>query len=838
MMKNLLFIISFIFLIFQINSKMTEEERKRLLNKLTKKISIKNINELKQKKLEEKLYQAETILYDKEKIDGILEKYDFPQNYSFLDATSCPTVVKDQGMCGCCWSHAATTALAYRYHKIDIEVDLSPQDALSCYIKDCEAGNFLIDPELNLVKNGTLTEGCLPFSSSDGITVEECPTECKDGSEFKKYYAQNAYMTENYISNETFYDVVALMMDQLINYGPIVAGIDVYFDFLLLHYFPSRCKKEVYTYDGESSYSGGHAVVIVGFGYMNSKYYWLIQNSWGEEACDNGFVKVEFGQIGVEQISFVEPYVAQEGVVPKNIPVTFNSINEECFLEVDTSTSLFDWKNSLDVEFVNVDTKRNFNFQCSSVNIISEKKTACYYEYWNIWADKGIYTFNSFKSLGVDNNFALDSTFEGKQFKLYGFDELIPIYIAKFYISQEGSKIMFFYFSETEEDEPNIPPIYANKYADKPLNECDYFYFMDYYFVYCNLKKDEIDYFDDMNTTNNNSLAYSVYCGAKYEFETFAYKLDKNKYPVFKIKNLILPKEEDYVSSESILTGVADIEGSLSGYFDEKNTFYTFAYIDLFGQNYSSLVICELTKPIKIMKNYLFNCSLDIIEGYDIPYDNIYLLPLAFQDEFKSPYEIYIKDEIKALKYEYHAPKIQVYIESLCPDCVNFITKSFKAFYENVQKPNLAEIEFIPYGNAKESYNTSTQKYDFACQHGENECYGNLIETCAIQIQGRIKSYETILCIESNIENYDLNFDNTLAFCLSKDQNTLEEIKKCVKSDMGNIYEHQMAQKTDINHKWVPWVVVDGVHDEEIENQIIDSLIDYLCGEDKTICYG
>ena len=27
-------------------------------------------------------------------------------------------------------------------------------------------------------------------------------------------------------------------------------------------------------------------------------------------------------------------------------------------------------------------------------------------------------------------------------------------------------------------------------------------------------------------------------------------------------------------------------------------------------------------------------------------------------------------------------------------------------------------------------------------------------------------------------------------------------------------------------------------NDKAIENQIIDSLIDYLCGEDKTICYG
>ena len=182
-------------------------------------------------------------------------------------------------------------------------------------------------------------------------------------------------------------------------------------------------------------------------------------------------------------------------------------------------------------------------------------------------------------------------------------------------------------------------------------------------------------------------------------------------------------------------------------------------------------------------------------------------------------------------------PKIQVYIESLCPDCVNFITKSFKSFYENVKNPNLEEIEFIPYGNAQEVYNENTGRYDFTCQHKENECYGNMIETCAIQIKGRVKSYGTILCIESNIASYKLDFDNTLEYCLKEEEDTLQEIKDCVSSDKGNYYEHQMVQKTDIDHKYVPWVVVNGVHDVDAENKIIESLVDYLCGDDKTKCY-
>ena len=185
-----------------------------------------------------------------------------------------------------------------------------------------------------------------------------------------------------------------------------------------------------------------------------------------------------------------------------------------------------------------------------------------------------------------------------------------------------------------------------------------------------------------------------------------------------------------------------------------------------------------------------------------------------------------------------YIPKIQIYIESLCPDCYFFITKSFKSFYENVKNPNLAEIEFIPYGNAQEVYNSQNKLWEFTCQHGEPECYGNLIETCAIQTLGKIKSYETIICLESNFEEYDFDFDKTLEYCMINDQTNLGLIKECVSSDIGNYYQHQMALKTDKKHLWVPWVVVDGVHDIEAENQIIESLTDYLCGDDKSKCYG
>ena len=181
-------------------------------------------------------------------------------------------------------------------------------------------------------------------------------------------------------------------------------------------------------------------------------------------------------------------------------------------------------------------------------------------------------------------------------------------------------------------------------------------------------------------------------------------------------------------------------------------------------------------------------------------------------------------------------PKITIYMESLCPYCIEFITTSIKEFYTKVTKPNVTYIEIIPYGNAEETYDLTTKKYSFTCQHGDNECYGNLISTCSLNVLGRVNGQLNIICLLENIYNFNRNFDSTLEYCLSSEPEILQEIKDCVISDMGNIYQHQMAQKTG-DHKGVPWILVDGVYDEDANGKIYTSLTDYLCGEDKSKCY-
>lgn len=72
-----------------------------------------------------------------------------------------------------------------------------------------------------------------------------------------------------------------------------------------------------------------------------------------------------------------------------------------------------------------------------------------------------------------------------------------------------------------------------------------------------------------------------------------------------------------------------------------------------------------------------------------------------------------------------YIPKIGVFIESLCPDCQDFTTYSFKPYF-NSQYYKKADVEFVPYGNAYEEYNPVTGLWEFDCQHGPNEVKKNI----------------------------------------------------------------------------------------------------------------
>ncbi len=181
---------------------------------------------------------------------------------------------------------------------------------------------------------------------------------------------------------------------------------------------------------------------------------------------------------------------------------------------------------------------------------------------------------------------------------------------------------------------------------------------------------------------------------------------------------------------------------------------------------------------------------------------------------------------LQSLKTNNTLPVIDVFMESLCPACMDFIGGSFKQFKEALDHEQLAIVNFYPYGNAQESWDGYAWR--FQCQHGANECYGNTVEACAIKHLSREEGQNFLICLEGNIRRLSTNFDNALEYCVSE-QNVRKTISDCAKGSEGNYLMHLIAQNTPY-HNYVPWVHFNGVHDENIENQIFSNMLQFLRG--------
>lgn len=180
---------------------------------------------------------------------------------------------------------------------------------------------------------------------------------------------------------------------------------------------------------------------------------------------------------------------------------------------------------------------------------------------------------------------------------------------------------------------------------------------------------------------------------------------------------------------------------------------------------------------------------------------------------------------------------VTLYYESLCPDCKNFISTQLWRAWNLI--PSIMKLTLVPFGNAEEKQEFG--KWKFRCQHGPEECVGNVIETCAINITKDINIYFPFIhCMENSTSEKP---EKSAEKCSQHFKVDYDAISKCAKGDMGNELEHQMALKTNAlnpQHKYVPWVTINGVHTEDMEKKVEDDLVKFLCdmykGEKPAAC--
>ncbi|CAF4193870.1 unnamed protein product [Rotaria sp. Silwood2] len=142
---------------------------------------------------------------------------------------------------------------------------------------------------------------------------------------------------------------------------------------------------------------------------------------------------------------------------------------------------------------------------------------------------------------------------------------------------------------------------------------------------------------------------------------------------------------------------------------------------------------------------------------------------------------------------------------------------------------DIINITIVPYGNAHETYNPTTRLYQFVCQHGPDECLGNLIHTCVLNFYPAIEQYMPFVnCTESTLGDV-----TTIAKqCAEKTKIDFDKIDACTNSTLGNQLQHMYAVQTESlqpPHKYVPWITVNGKHTEEMEHEAERNLIKLIC---------
>ena len=180
------------------------------------------------------------------------------------------------------------------------------------------------------------------------------------------------------------------------------------------------------------------------------------------------------------------------------------------------------------------------------------------------------------------------------------------------------------------------------------------------------------------------------------------------------------------------------------------------------------------------------------------------------------------------------AQKVQValYYESLCPYCQDTITGSFATAFAVPDFLEMADVLLVPYGNAH--WAASGDSWTFTCQHGVDECAYNQIESCSnFYISNPVTAFNFINCVESNDSKRKATYEGTIALCSSiVSVEELAGINSCWNSQQGIDLEYANALLTDAlspAHQYVPWLVGQGVHTDDIQNQLETSLLDYVC---------
>ncbi|XP_030397854.1 cathepsin S-like [Gopherus evgoodei] len=186
----------------------------------------------------------------------------------------CVTDVKYQGACGACWAFSAVGALEAQVKlKTGNLVSLSAQNLVDCTITygnyGCSGGYMTNAFQYIIDNNGIDSDASYPYTARNGTCHYNPVTQAATCSKF----------VELPYANE------AALKDAVANIGPVSVIIDARQPSFFLY------KSGIYD-DPRCTGDTNHAVLVIGYGALDGKDFWLVKNSWGVKFGDKGYIRM------------------------------------------------------------------------------------------------------------------------------------------------------------------------------------------------------------------------------------------------------------------------------------------------------------------------------------------------------------------------------------------------------------------------------------------------------------------------------------------------------------------------------------------------------------------
>ncbi|GAU91150.1 hypothetical protein RvY_03463 [Ramazzottius varieornatus] len=237
------------------------------------------------------------------------------------------STIRDQGQCGTCWAVSAASVLSDRLCIASgqtINVMISASQTAGCSVAgqspdaNCQAGGDASSAYKYAAINGLPTggaygsnQGCVPYNvPSDKAVPQTCATKCTNPT-YTTPLPQDLKLVDSYWINyqkggkqaqmtQVQIDAVVSQIQQdIMANGPLTATMEVYDDFQ-----DWDATQGVYTGPKAGAADlGGHAIVIIGWDRTPAGVpYWLIRNSWSDQAGEKGIFWLALGKntVGIE----------------------------------------------------------------------------------------------------------------------------------------------------------------------------------------------------------------------------------------------------------------------------------------------------------------------------------------------------------------------------------------------------------------------------------------------------------------------------------------------------------------------------------------------------------